>query len=163
MFGASPAFCPGGPCSVANFISAFTDPDAGGLHFDLTETVVQGSTPACTDSTTSGTCSIGIFVLTETSEGLRIDFDVLGNFVRGLDSGAFSGAFSTTFTGLTFETAIPLIEAGEDLKCQGGANCSFDANFRSVENEVPEPASMMLLGSGLLGLAAARRRRNQKK
>ena len=181
LAGAPPlaAYAPPGPVNVPNFLSNFVDPDGttapvSGLRFDLTEMVVQ-SGPACTGGETLGsTCVLGgIFVVTETVEGLRINLDVRGFFrnfhpvTMTLDEGFFAGAFSTTFTDLTFQQTYARLAAGQDLDCpaggdQGGrTSCTFDANFTNAQ-PIPEPASLLLFGTGST-LLALRRRRNSKK
>ena len=170
----SPALAPAGDVNVANFLSNFTnDPDGTvnpltGLHFDLTEMVRNTAYPACTGGEGEGdTCVLGeIFVLSESDEGLRILLDVRGFFRNEGDEGFFKGAFSTTFTDLTFAEAYARLDAGENLDCpsndgQGGrTSCTFDANFTNAQ-PIPEPASLLLFGTGST-LLALRRRRNKK-
>ena len=142
-----------------NFLHSFED--SPGLHFDLQYILLQSGTPCVTGLET--TCVLGPFVLTETEAGLRISFDVLGWFRNGLDEGFFSGAFSTTFLGLTMEDARDRLTTGQDLKCQtttGEVTCTFDANF--APSVIPEPATLLTFGLGSAALAAVRRRRAKK-
>lgn len=169
-----PAYAPAGDVNVPNFLSNFNDLSDGvtapvtGLHFDLTEMVRNTSYPTCTGAEDQGdTCVLGeIFVLTESTEGLRILLDVRGFFRNADDEGFFRGAFSTTFTDLTFAEAYARLEAGENLDCpanngQGArTSCSFDASFTPAQ-PIPEPASLLLFGTGST-LLALRRRRNKK-
>jgi hypothetical protein len=179
----APAYAPAGAADVPNFLSNFVDLSDGitapvaGLHFDLTEMVQNNAFPVCSGVPgTEGegdTCVFGeIFVLTETDEGLRINLDVRGYFrnfntdTQTNDEGFYKGAFSTTFTDLTFDTAYARLIAGQDLDCPTGNNggrtaCTFDANFTPAQ-PIPEPASLLLFGTGST-LLALRRRRNNKK
>lgn len=173
-----PAYAPAGPVNVPNFLSNFVQIPNGAdntiapltnLHFDLTEMVRNNAFPMCTGAETEGdTCVLGeIFVLTETEDGLRINLDVRGFFRNAADEGFFMGAFSTTFTGLTFQGpdgAYAKLAAGTNLDCPDGAGgrtaCSFDASFSNAQ-PIPEPASLLLFGTGST-LLALRRRRNKK-
>jgi PEP-CTERM motif len=171
-----PAYAPAGfDVSVPNFLSNFTDISDGvtapvtGLHFDLTERVRNTSYPVCTGTEGEGdTCTLGeIFVLSESEEGLRILLDVRGFFRNEGDEGYFRGAFSTTFTDLTFAEAYARLDRGENLDCPAAngttgarTSCSFDASFTPAQ-PIPEPASLLLFGTGST-LLALRRRRNKK-
>jgi hypothetical protein len=141
---------------VANFLDNFSQ--AAGLHFDLTNIPDQFG-PGCP---AIPTCAEGPFLLTQTATGIRIDFDVFGNFVRGGDSGFYSGAFTVTVDGLTLaEAGTRLTVTGQDIAC--GLNnttqpCAFAATFNPVA-AVPEPATMLTFGLGSLALARFRRRK----
>lgn len=151
---------------VDNFLNNWTaSPINGGaalpnLHFDLTYIPLQGG-PGCP---AVPSCVEGPFILTQTANGIRIDFDVYGNFVNGADSGAYKGSFGMVINGLTLDEAGDrLTNTGLDIMC-GIDNlqnaCSFTANFDPVA--LPEPASLALFGVGSAVLAAARRRNAKK-
>jgi hypothetical protein len=141
---------------VSNFLTNFSG-GAAGLHFDLTGIPLQPG-PGCP---ATPSCAEGPFILTETATGIRIDFDVLGTFVNGADSGEYIGSFGITINGLTLaEAGNRLTVTGADIAC--GANnstqpCSFTANFNPAA--VPEPATMLTFGLGSLVLARMRRRK----
>jgi hypothetical protein len=161
-----PAYAPagGGHPVIAGFLDMFTDAQANGLHFDLTQVVFQGNT--CTGSEGLGdSCFAGPFALQETAGGLRINFDVLGYFRDASgNEGFFTGGFGSTFTGLTFQEAFRRLDrSGEDLLCGPNnltAPCSFELNF--VNTAIPEPATLLTFGAGSALLAAVRRRRTAK-
>jgi hypothetical protein len=156
-----------GPAGVANFLSNFSDPDAAaeGLHFDITQLLLQPG-PACTGSEGEGdTCVEGPFSLKQTAGSVHVDFDILGYFRDNMgNEGFYSGAFGTTFNGLTFAELFDRLDnTGQDLMC-GADNlelsCTLDANFDPAT--VPEPASMLTFGVGSAVLAMVRRRRSAK-
>jgi len=142
-------------------LAGFADPDYAGLAFVLTEVVIQSGFPTCTGGEGLGqSCVTGqVFNLQQTAEGLRINFDVRGFFynVNTGDIGQYKGAYATTFTGLTFNSAYALLAAGTPLTCEN-TGCGVTATFTPV----PEPATLLTFGAGT-ALLAARRRRAAKK
>ncbi len=158
-------FAPSGvPLAVANYISAFTDPDAPGLHFDLTQIADQAG-PACTGAEGVGdSCVEGPFSILGTNEGLRINFDFFGYFVNGADSGFYHGSLASTILGMSFAELFTRLDVtGADIMCgnnNSSAPCSFDLNLDPTA--VPEPASMLTFGAGAAVLAMMRRRRAAK-
>jgi|SoiMethySBSTD1v2_1073268.scaffolds.fasta_scaffold389498_2 hypothetical protein len=153
-----------GDLPVINFLANFNDPDAVGLHFDLTQTLGQTG-PDCSVSPVSGCVVNGIFKLTDSGPGVNIAFNVLGNFVNGPDSGLFVGQFGAEFLNVgTVPQLLALIATGSDV-CTAiggpGGNCTWSANFQDVAS-IPEPATMLTFGAGAALLAARRRRQARK-
>jgi hypothetical protein len=101
--------------------------------------------------------AVGPFTLTDTPDGAVASFDVDGyvwNTTTGTKVDTFTGTFSATFDGQTVAslfTNLPI-------------DTPFSATFTAtvVPTTIPEPASMLLMGAGLLGVGLVSRRKARK-
>jgi len=99
---------------------------------------------------------VGPFTLTDTADGAVLSFDVDG-YIWDTEShmkiDTFTGTFSATFDG----------EAVAQLLHSLPLDSPFSATFMAtaIPTCAPEPASMLLMGAGLLGIAFVGRRKRR--
>jgi hypothetical protein len=92
-----------------------------------------------------------------TSTSSTLSFAVAGNLVNTVtgESTPFTGTFSTQFTGQNYQQILATWAAG------GFATATYSGNFVTGSNPIPEPGTMLLLSSGLIGIAARIRGRRK--
>jgi len=148
------------PGGGANFLTDFKTSDAqyNDLSFTLTS-LGAFAVPVCTGLEDIGDSCLAFagspFLLTRTNSGTGVEFDVFGFFVDPTfgDTGqnAAKGIYTANIVGMTPKQVADLINGG------GTINSSYSAQFTATA--VPEPLTLTLLGSGLLGIGLRARRR----
>jgi len=151
----------GAVISFPNWLTFGADPN---ISFELTY-IQPGSfsSAECGLAPASGqTCTLAgsPFNLSNAAAGAGINstvsFGVQG-IVHNLataEQSTFSGTFSTQFVGRPYQSVLATISAG------GSERATYSANFEVTA--IPEPATLALCGSALLGLAFVRRRNRQR-
>lgn len=126
--------------------SAFMTFDSGGSNLQLWATNIP-----------FGSLAGSPFTLTDTADGAVASFNVDGyiwdtNTNTKIDT--FTGTFSATFDGQTVASLFT------NLPVNTGFSATFTAT--TVPTTIPEPASMLLMGAGLLGVGLVSRRKARK-
>jgi hypothetical protein len=141
--------CPSATNGLCN--GAFMTFNGGGSNLQLWATNIP-----------DGGQGAGPFVLTDVNGNAVASFAVDGyvwdtnaNGGKGGKVDTFTGTFSATFDG------TPVASLFTNLPRQTGFTATFTATTIPVTG-VPEPASMLLMGAGLLGVGLISRRKTRK-